>query len=389
MDVSIFGNYFTCFFKQKRKSYLFLLFSIFGFVLLSNLGFIIKKIDLFNDNTTAWETIRLKSENPTNDLKHLNPETHASKKVFRLTIPMAMSLFSLSPKLLNYIEIILGFFSYLICFRLVLNITRDKLLSFFVTISISCLYFGRAPFFDYNTWFDGYAYFFLLMAMWSNSFVGVFLFSTLAAWTDERSFIALSIVGLFHFLPFLDFNKTGLIKQKATLNISAVVLSIVFYLIVRQILSVEFNMQTPSEGAGIRVLRKTALFLPLGTWTFLEGFWLLIPALFFSSKNHNPLNVKTVIFFIVLFFILISGMVHDITRSGAYLFPIVFPIIFVLKRELTSCKLRSLMFSVFVVSFLFPPVLVCPGTPIDKWFQTSFNIIFQHVVDFTNHNFSF
>ena len=45
----------------------------------------------------TWDTVVLKSQDLTNSLTDLDPKGNAAKKVFRLTVPVLMRVFNVSP----------------------------------------------------------------------------------------------------------------------------------------------------------------------------------------------------------------------------------------------------------------------------------------------------
>ena len=60
----------------------------------------------------------------------------------------------------------------------------------------------------------------------------------------------------------------------------------------------------------------------------------------------------------MIVFFIISGCVWDITRSGSYLVPMIFILIYYLRDYQSKNDLRQLLLVCFIVSFLYPPTLV-------------------------------
>jgi hypothetical protein len=130
-------------------------------------------------------------------------------------------------------------------------------------------------------------------------------------------------------------------------------------------------MSTPTEGANLLMWIRTIFYMPIGILTFLEGFWLLIiSALIISFKRRDYW------FFVscsisILLFILISGCVTDITRTGTYVFPVTFIALKYINDKVAKFEIRTLLLVSFVFSFLIPPIVVCPDWSIDFWFSNS------------------
>lgn len=347
-------------FVERKAQIKFYPFYLAFFLVCCSLFFSYPQIQFFDAHSHSWETTKLKSNDITNSLTSADPSSNNAKKVFRLTVPLIMKWLHLSPLGIIILQCFLGFFIFVYSYKISLSILGDVVSATFITASIAFLYFGRVAFFDINrTWFDTFAYFFLLMAIYSQTITGIILFSTLAAWTDERAFIALGIVFLFHHLKKKSYQKTRF-KDVISINKEglAVILSISLYLIVRMVLTLKYNMHTPSDESNFTVLSKTLIFIPVAMWTFLEGFWLV----YLFSLAHTVMNKKYFIFVLFLLplaiFTLISGCVLDMTRSGTYLLPVIFVILDYMRYCMDKNRLRKFLFYCFCISFLFPALFV-------------------------------
>jgi len=347
-------------FVEKKAHVKFYPFYLAFFLMCCSLFFSYPQIQFFDFQSHSWETTKLKSNDLTNSLTSADPTSNNAKKVFRLTVPLLMKLLHLSPLGIIILQCFLGFFIFVYGYKISLNILDDVVSATFITAGIAFLYFGRVAYFDINrTWFDTFAYFFLLMAIYSQTSLGIIIFSTLAAWTDERAFIALGIVFLFHHFKKKGYQKTSF-KELVSFNKEglAVIFSIFLYLIVRMALTLKYDMHTPSDTSNYTVLSKTLIFMPVGMWTFLEGFWLV----YIFTLAHTFMNKNFLVFILFLLplviFTVISGCVLDITRSGSYLLPVIFVLIGYMKFYMDKNRLRKFLFYCFCISFLFPALFV-------------------------------
>lgn len=334
------------------------------------------RFHLFDANHDSWQTIMLKASDLTNNLSHIDPRSWLSKKVFRLTIPLFAKLLYLSPVVILVLQVIAGYFIYFLSYKVAMRITKDSVQSTLITAGIAFLFFGRVAYFDvYYTWFDTFAFLFILLGMVSRNAWVIFVFSTLAAWTDERAYVALSILFLFHFLignkEKLRFRFLFKLNKKAT----AVLLAMLVYPLVRLMLALTFNMHTPGEGANFDMLKETYLYAPLGIWTFLEGFWLIfIPGFYAVFVNKDFLRL--VLYALPLIALtLIALCVTDITRSGSYLVPMIFVLIAYLSKYQSELQLRSMALACFLVSLLFPAMTVCIDWSFNSWFHSTIQIL--------------
>ncbi|HEV7347145.1 hypothetical protein [Telluribacter sp.] len=315
----------------------------------------------FDPTSLDWKTVLLKSGDLTNSLQNIPPQISAAKKVFRLTVPAIIRVTHLSPYGVTILQYFLGFLLLVYSYKLSLKILHDKISATFVVAGITFLYFGRTGFYDLQfTWFDVFAYFSIIMALYCSNTLAIYLFSFVAAWTDERAFLALGIVLFFNQLKGIPANKYQsweIIRPKK--KSIAVLLAIISYLVLRLYLTHSFNMHTPRAGANMAVLRETLPDMTIGIWTFLEGFWLLFlvgTVYLIKEKKYVFLGILASIFTL---FVVVSGCVTDITRSGSYLTPVIFVLLLYLKNSVEIDKIRYLLFNCFVISFLFPAFIVC------------------------------
>ena len=367
--------------KSEGKYYPFFLSLI---LMLVCWFFVFPKLLFVDAHSLAWETVTLKANDLTNSLTHVDPTSWLSKKVFRLTVPFIMKLTHLPPFGIVLLQYCIGFLIYFFSFKLSKHILKDAVSATLVTAGIAFLYIGRVAFIDvYFTWFDAFAYFFLLLALYSNKSYAIFAFSLLAAWTDERAFIALSAVFIFHLLQGKLDEKLRF-KHLFQLNKGslATLAAIAVYLAMRLTMTYAFDMHTPRTGANLAVLGRTLPYMPVGIWTFFEGFWLIIVAALlhsFMQKNYlawlvmlAPLVVLTVV----------SGCVTDTTRSGSYLFPMLFVFLYYMKAVAATTDYRKLFLACFLITLLFPATIVCSDWEASSWFeQSSIYTIGQKVLE--------
>lgn len=364
--------------KAQIKYYAFYLAL---FLMLCSWFFAAPRFLVLDSSQVAWQTIILKSNDLTNTLDHLPAGGNNAKKVFRLSVPVIMRLARLSPLAVIFIQTFIGYLLYILCFKLTFRILKDNVSATLLTAGIAFLYFGRVAYFDINyTWFDTFAYFFLILALYSKNNFVIFLWSSLAAWTDERAFMALSIVFIFHHLKdkgkqklnfkyLLKFNKASI----------AVLVAMILYLSLRLFLTYKFDMRTPTAGANLFILKKTLQFLPIGIWTFFEGFWLIYLLSVLQSIRSKNYLMSTLFILPLILFTSVSGCVTDITRSGSYLVPMLIPLIFYLRDLVSRNDLRLLLLFCSIISFLYPATIVCADWGAEAWVQkpSLYHVIFH------------
>ncbi len=361
--------------KSKIKSYPFL-FALF--LMIASLLLVTPKFSIFNPDSMGWSTVKLKSNDLTNSLTTIYRKNWNAKKVFRLTVPVIMRITHAKPLAILILQYVLGFFTILNLYKLAYKITEDPVTSTFTAAGIVFLYFGRAAFYDIEfAWFDGFTFFCLITALYSQNFIIIFLLSSVAAWTDERGFIALSIVLLYHQLKNLNLSeitiKSLLLPQK---NSIAVISAVACYIAVRLSLTHLYNMHTPSGDANYLVLQKTLPYLGIGMWTFIEGFWMMVLFSFILMLKNKNYLLGFLLLSVICLFTLIAGCVLDVTRSGSFMVPVLFIFLLYLKNNINKENLRKLLLASFIFSLLFPPFLLCldPDWHLNALFQFPFYI---------------
>ena len=311
-------------------------------------------------NSVSWETTFLKADDLTNNLQQIPPDSYLAKKVFRLTVPVIIHVLHLNRTAVLAIQFIIGVLLLYFAYQLALRIMHDPVSATLFTAGLTFLYCGHTCFTEITyTWFDGWAYFFLLMACYFKRFLPVFLFATLAAWTDERALIILPITVLFHQIDTKDPQRFRY-QRLLTLNKSSIAVfsALGVYALVRTWLSHRYHMYTPNQGAGFMDLKKNILHnsFGFGAFTFLEGFWLLAPlTLFFSWKNKHYTFLSLLLVQLTLSSV-VAFCVADLTRSGSYIMPVLFIFLVYLVDHIETWMMRPLLLICLFFSLIFPPI---------------------------------
>ena len=346
------------FLSHKLENRRFLIVSLVGLIawlmLMST-----PRFNLFRSKSEVWDVVFLKMKDPTNNLSHIHPADFKAKKVFRLTGPLLMRVFQANSVGIIAIQFIFNIGLWILSYLLLERVLKDKVAAYLFSIALSFTYFGRAGFFDlYYAWFDIFAFFGILLAMYSRHWLVVFGACLFSAWTDERGFIGLGIVFVYSYWANIDFDNPKYFKLNPKTMV--VLAAMIAYLGVRKYLEVTYGMKTPNEGAALGMLKRTYPLLPLGIFTFMEGFWIPVVLAFFLAflKKHYLWIISV---FICLFvFTLVAGSVTDITRSGAYALPVAIISIAYLLKYSSKTNLRLVALFTMCICMLFPMLMLCP-----------------------------
>jgi hypothetical protein len=263
-------------------------------------------------------------------------QTHGGKIDFRFTVPLLAKILGVTDSpggrsvvIVYLIQSVLLIPFLFILMKILLRRLPPVTVLLFVMGS-STIYLAKAFFWDYDFWFDGFAYFFLAFGMYLKNRIGIFLTLTLACWTDERAAVALASIYLFHLLSESDFelrvpaqlHGEGKWLQRRS---STVLIAGAIYLISRTLLATISDLHTPTgAGSGVELglipyqlkHRLSGVFL-----TF-EGFWVLfLFAIGLLVKKGNRL-LTLLMLSIMAGHILVAYSVFDISRSLTYAFPL-------------------------------------------------------------------
>lgn len=224
----------------------------------------------------TWARVEHQIQHPFTPFQVEDPASHAGKKSFRLTVPVIARILHLNKYGIFVMQNILGVCFLYMLLKITETITGDRHCAFWLGLGFATVYVGRACFIDIYSWFDGWAYLFLLLAMFFRNHAGIFVCCSLAAWTDERAALALSLVFLWWCLQ--KGNSANASKYWRHTRCLAVLLAFGLYLLGRHILQVKYGLSTPAEGAGLTVFYRQLDFFAIGAWTFFEGLWLIVLA---------------------------------------------------------------------------------------------------------------
>lgn len=363
MELNNLYNYIEKISLSKYYPYLLIIGAVF-----LNIFFYLPCFACFHYDSPAWQTVLLKSEDLTNNLNHIGGNSWLAKKVFRLTVPTIIKVFQLNPLTTTILQYLINALLLYFLYKLSLKILKDRVAATFLLLSINFLYFGYAGFYDLTyTWFDIFGYFFLIVAIYSNSPWIIFITSFMAAWNDERAFVALSIVFVYHYFTSVKNNKLLFVNKKYI----SVVIAGLSYVVLRLYLTYAYNMKTPTADANFSVIAKTIHLFQIGLWSYFEGLWIVCGLFFLCACANKDYFILLTNLLITLVFIIVSFCVLDITRSGSYLVPIIFLQMFYLVKYIKIIELRKILLFVSVINFIYPVSIIVSGWGSGGIFQYS------------------
>jgi len=305
-----------------------------------------------------------------------NAESHYSKRAFRLFMPIVAKTLHLSVSGLLILQAIFGVLFFYFSAKLLYRYSNEKIGTFLFVVGLSGIYLGKSFFLDYWLFFDGVAFFFILLSMYFRNPILIFLSISCAFWTDERSLGAAFAIMVFHL--FVSNKKNGsfdwALKQLIPLFVALCV-----YVFMRIFLSTRFGLTIAYEGIGpIWSIQNFVKYMPLAIFMFFESYWLLILSgfLYLIYKADDSMKIMIILFVLILLGQMIVALsVGDMVRSGTYAFVFCYISYFIIQSFESNKKVvNSIMLLVASLAYLVPSYSVFGNKTI--WMRPEFFVLF-------------
>jgi hypothetical protein len=326
-------------------------------------------------NIDAWNVILYKSKHIFYNLDAYGSESHIAKTVFRLTIPLIVKLFHFNYLEFIFLQLFLAYFFIYYLFNFFDKKYASKNISALLTISICTIYFGKALIVDFR-WFDGWAFLFIIITLYTRFLLLAFVFLILGFFTDERVIFSVPILIILTSNQFHleSFNYRSLISKK---NVT-IVLSLIFYILLRIILTYKYDMHIPSNAIGYEVFLDNInkRLIGMGYFTFFEGLWLFPFFYFLEYLKRRKIDFYTSFF--IFYFILNTiavFFIYDVTRSGAYLILFIFFFIDRCYISYTIEQFKMILISSFLICVFFPGYYTLNGIGMNNNFLNEYGYL--------------
>ena len=310
---------------------------------------IVKKCEYFLYNVT-----KDRSQNLTEHRVYEEPASN--NRVFRLTLPVIIRVFHIRHvSIFIYgLQLLLGILLYFLLTRFLFQILHDKLATMLAVIALACIYFGTSFFIENGGYGDFYTFFFLFLSIYFRNPLLVFLALFTATWCDERAVVAGSLVFAYWWIAekIKEDKPISFVPNRQML---AIIAAEIAYISLRYYLMTYQGM----EGTYKKGEFTEQLFASLPSFGFkftwiLEGFWLVMLLAFlilYLKKDY----FKLLIVFGGTIAMIISGFTtYDSTRSGSFVFPMIFLGLITVKTKLTENEMRIFLLLVALLCFLHP-----------------------------------
>ena len=309
----------------------------------------------------AWVFV----QNQSQDLFHpkdMDFDVRRENMIFRWVLPALSFITGHNIVLIVLLQSVLGvFFLYNIA-KWVFEASKDKVTTTFFVLSLANIFVCVWTFADIYGYGDGFAYFFLLIAiLYKNPFLSFFALQ-IAFFTDERAVIAGGYLLLFQMVKKAydhnDFSFTSLVKNIFFGKNIIVWVSLIVYFSIRIYVQKTYFPHHSYSTLGTPVLFADAHRHGLGSslWTAFEGTWLLMGAALLALvlTKRYLLILTLIIGFSVL---VASGIyVHDIDRALSYGFPFLMMSLIILFQTISQRSLRVILFFTAIICVSHPMI---------------------------------
>ncbi len=307
----------------------------------------------------AWAFIKMQSQDilhPT----HLDAYIRREAMVMRWMLP---AVYWVTDSIVGVlvVQALLGCTFLYLFLREVYHQTSDPVLTVFFGLALSNMFIVSWFFVDTAGYGDGYALFFLMLALLSRQPLLVFLFLQAAFFVDERAVVAVAYVVIWWTTQeVLKRNeKDSLVSVARSVftvrTWTAIAAFVAYYVFRRYIMATYFSDHSYSAvGTLVGLSDEHRWGQGSSLWTSFEGAWLLLgaAALVLYQIGRSWLLALTVVGFAIL---LITGLlVHDINRALAYGFPFLLTGSLILTKIIPLAEYRKLVFVMAIVCIISP-----------------------------------
>lgn len=253
--------------------------------------------------------------------------THYEKLAFRLVPFIVAHVFQLEHRGLFGLQLVLGAVFPFLIWKAIRDSTESPALATSAALTVNALYVGFSFFFD--AWFfDGFAYFLIVLAMlaprpWQRASLCI-----CAGFTDERALLASAGVFVWHWYRSGDLALGG-----ARAQIPWYVSFCVVYVAMRLAIGGLTGLQTGRSGISLTTAWANLTNIELLAWAVFEGAWLLVIA---ASARLGRIGAHAMLgaSLLSLAAIVAAGLlIGDTVRSHQYAFPLLLVAYAVLGRQ--------------------------------------------------------
>jgi hypothetical protein len=286
--------------------------------------------------------------------------TNLEKKSYRVLVPLLAHALGFGETTARAIQQGLACLFLLLTLLVFYQIFADKLSALFAGAMVAVSFPGQWGFSDFFA-FDGYAYFFIILAVWTSSpwVVGCAIFA--GGLTDERVIMATPLVWLWIGVRAgcvkENFNVKNLIWPQA--SHFGLLIGIALFLMVRVFLALKWGVLYNSSDIG-DPFKKCLHFLPTAFLLGVKGGILVFFAATMILIARRKFALLILATCAIIPSLITALMVYDLARSLCYAFPALFIAMAVLAKRCSVDECRKILFCALLGCLFFQTCYVGP-----------------------------
>jgi hypothetical protein len=282
---------------------------------------------------------------------------HLRKRSYRITVPLISKLSGLGLRYMVGLQQITSCLYLLIGFLLLDRIFGDRVAAFLGSLAISASFFGQWGFNDFD-YFDGLAYFSMLLCLWIKRALPIPFLMVGAGFIDERAILAAPLIYLFQGSCTSGSFQEILLPNRLRIGTIAGAL---IYLSLRIVLGLHYGSIGDRSGISTMAATYNSIVLPLAMLLLFKGIIILAGASIAVLAKLKAYRYALVFGLCVVPNILAGVWVYDLSRSLAYGFPCIFICAGIAEQNLEKVSLRRIMVCTAISSMLMPTYYILLG----------------------------
>lgn len=300
----------------------------------------------------AWwrSFVELRTEKPLSDLaRHYAPASNQAKRTFRLTGPGFGSWTRTGAAGAFAFSMLCGYVALHVAAALAFGLLGSRAAAFLVTLLLASGYFGTAALKDPFGWFDAIAYAFLLIATAARAPGWRALALLVAFFTDERALLAAPATLLG---GALDPEGPRPLRRQA----AATLLAVAAYLAIRAAITYAFGLAVATAGIDLVHAADHWQRALASLWSPFEGGWILFAFGAFRLLREGGRTALATAAAGAWFLAYLAScfLVADLTRSMAFAYVVLFPLLAALRSRVEPRRLAGVLLVSALVSLLAP-----------------------------------